>query len=294
MYPVLFKIGPLTFHSYGAMIALGFFLILHLIRRDAQRVGIDPEQISHMAFVVLLVGVLGTRIAHILMFPEEYSWSDPIGWIAVWRGGLVFQGAIPPVLIYIVYAFKRRGLPFWPMQDLFIPYVPLAQAFGRLGCFMYGCCFGKRADSLLWAVQFPPGSPAAIWHAQQYPTLAADTGGWSYPVHPTQLYGVLGLSFTAAVLWLMRRYWCPFPGFTSPLYLMLYGIGRVFVEFFRGDGNPSHWGGGILTDQQIFAILMFIAGLVLFVYLYKNPPRDFVASVSSPRHITGVSEKRSQ
>jgi phosphatidylglycerol:prolipoprotein diacylglycerol transferase len=272
MYPVLFKIGPLTVHSYGLMIAVGFLLALHLTQRNAQKAGIDPQAILNMAFPGLFFGILGTRILYIILFPEGFSWKDPVGLIAIWRGGLVFQGALPVAVVYAWYGARRRGIPFWKLADLVIPYVPLAHAFGRIGCFLNGCCYGIRTN-LPWGIRFPripwdlsdpniTGSPAYYDQRFELPTAIAH---WSYPVHPTQLYGFVGLLATCFVLLYLKKKWHIFDGFTMPLYFVMYSVGRFFIEFLRGDHNPTMF--KILSVQQVFCILFVVAGLLLFLVL---------------------------
>ena len=272
MFPTLLKIGPVALHSYGLMIAIGFLLAVHLARRDAKKHGIDPRLFSEMAFQALLLGVLGTRVLHILMYPSAYSWNDPIGWVAIWNGGLVFQGALPLVILYVWYALRKCKLPFWSTTDLMAPYIPLGHALGRIGCFLNGCCYGKRTD-LPWGVPFPrvpwdlaqapTGSPAYLDHCQRYSELSYFSDRWSYPVHPTQLYSVVALLGICALLLLLRKKWHPFGGFTLPLYLTLYGAFRFFVEFLRGDHNPTHL--GALSDQQIFSLLFIATGVIIFL-----------------------------
>lgn len=286
MHPILFQIGPLKFYMYGLMIAIGFILILTLMQRDAKRVGIDPNQISEMAFWVLFLGVVACRLLHIIMYPEGYSWNDPIGWIAVWNGGLVFQGAIPAALIYIYFALRRRGLPFWEVADLTVPYVPLAQAFGRVGCLFNGCCFGQRADHLPWAIQFPPDSPPYVAHVHEYPEFPADAA-LSYPVHPTQLYSVVLLVGMSVVMLLMRNRWKPFIGFALPMYFMLYGVKRFIVEHYRGDDNPTNLGFGLITNQQMFCVLMFLVGAVLFWTVMKKNYTSVLTPLDEPTQARG-------
>ncbi len=275
MFPTLAKIGALELHSYGLMIALGFLAALYLMQRDAPRWNIDPRLVSGTAFWSLFIGIWATRALHIVMYPENYSWNDPVGWVAIWRGGLVFQGAIPAVLIYIFIVLRWKGLPFFASLDLAAPYVPLAQAFGRVGCFLNGCCYGERCG-LPWAVRFPKGSPVYVEHINRYAELSVQTDAWSYPVHPTQLYSVLGLLLIFAALWLVRRKCYAFAGITLALYLALYGVMRFIVEFYRGDNNPTGLGFGVRSNQQIFSLGMVAAGLALFAYLAvkKYPPGD--------------------
>ena len=263
MYPILLKIGPLPIHTYGFLIAVGFITSLFFMRRDAVKASIDPDFVSDTAFWVLLLGLAGTRVLHIIMYRHEYSWQDPIGWLAVWRGGLVFQGALPPAIAYCFYVLQKKHINPWRFADVVCPYIPLGHAFGRLGCFCYGCCYGKRTDSLLgipfrrvpFDLTIPAeGSPAFLDHAQRY-GLPADAQ-WSYPVHPTQLYEVVLLLAILTVLLLARSRWLPFSGFTLPAYLGLYGTGRFLIEFVRGDHNPRYL--GVLSGQQLFCLIVLM------------------------------------
>ena len=266
MFPVLFEVGPFTVYMYGLMIAIGFLLVVFLLQREARQHGLDPKIISEMAFWTLFFGVVGSRIAHIVMYPEGYALSDPLGWINVSRGGLVFQGALAAAFLYCILAVRRRKLNFWSMADMVLPYVPLGQAFGRVGCFFFGCCYGVRADDLPWAMQFPAGSPAHQDHMHHFPDFQPGAL-WSFPVHPTQLYSVVLLLLMFAVLLTLQKKKLLFTGFALPLYLVLYGLKRFLVEMFRGDGNPTNLGFGIITNQQVFSLLMVVVGIALLLYL---------------------------
>ena len=279
MFPTILELGPITLHSYGLMIALGFITILYFMQRDAKRVNVEPQAIADMAFWTLIIGVISTRFTHIVMFPQYYSWSDPIGWIDVRRGGLVFQGAVPTAVIYLAWAIRRRNLSFRTVSDIAAPYIPVAQAFGRIGCFLKGCCHGARADDLLWGVRFPEGSPAFLAHQDQFPAFPA-VAKWSYAVHPTQIYSVLLLLGISGLL-LLLRHKRPFEGVTFPAYFFLYGVVRFIVEMYRGDGNPtSTWMGVDLSTQQVFCLGMMVFGIAAWIVLYKT--RDRAADPSYP------------
>ena len=281
MLPTLFKIGPLEIHTYGLMIAIGFLAALHFSQRDGAKAGMDPGAISTMAFWGLLFGILGTRLLHIILYPEGYSWTDPIGWIAIWRGGLVFQGALPGAFVYLIYACRKYKIPFWKLGDVAIPYLALAHGFGRVGCFMNGCCYGMRTN-LPWGIRFPrvswglsqpaTGSPAYLDHCQRFSELSTTVDHWSYPVQPTQLYGVAGLLALCFILLYLRKHWHPFTGFIMPVYFILYGVGRFFVEFLRGDHNPTVF--GTISAQQVLSIASVIVGIVLFLILRPKGVRS--------------------
>ncbi len=271
MHPTILEIGPVTLHSYGLMIALGFLAAIFMVQRDVKKMGLDPKFVSEMGFMALVLGIAGTRILYIVMYPQEFSWSRPWEWFAVWQGGLVFQGAIPVTFAYAYFGMKRRKIPFWSVVDSAIPSLALAQGFGRIGCFLNGCCYGAVSETLPWAVRFPPGRP--VFQSQM--GLAPMPDGWSHPVHPTQLYSALLLFSICIVLLLLRAKWHPFAGFTMPVYLVLYGIKRFTVELFRDDNNPTALGLGFLSNQQVFAIIMLLLGIWLFFFLRSlNKPAE--------------------
>ena len=265
MLSTLIKIGPVSIHSYGLLIGIGFIVSWYFMRRDARTRHFNPDHVTDLAFWGLLWGIIGTRVFHILLFPSEYSWSDPIGWIAVWRGGLVFQGAFPPVILVFIIYCKKHHLPIWKMADIVCPYIPLGHAFGRLGCFMHGCCFGKTCQ-LPWAVSFPAGSPA--WDLHQRLGLIPPDAKWSLAIHPTQLYSAGGLLIIFLILRYLRERWHPVDGFTFPAYLVLYSIFRFVVEFYRGDHNPTHFGN--LSDQQVFCLVGVVVGVFIYAMLIRR------------------------
>ncbi len=266
MFPTLFHIGPIAIQSYGLMLAIGFYIAVELMKRDGRKVGIDPEIISTFALGCLIVGVLGTRLLHIAMFSEEYSWKDPLGWIAVWKGGLVFHGAPPAMLAYLIWATRRYRVPFNQFMDIGVSYVVLAHAFGRIGCFWAGCCYGKPT-TMPWGIHFPVGSPPC----DRYADITA-SGTVCQAVHPTQLYEALLLvGLCAALLWLRKRVY-PRTGFVLPAYLMGYGVIRFIVEMFRGDNNPMVW--GVMSEQQLFCLVFFVGGAGLLAFMLHRDYRQ--------------------
>lgn len=280
MLPILFKIGPVPIHSYGLMIATGFLTALFFVQRDVRKAGLDPKVFADGAFWVLLLGVAGTRLMHIILYPQFYSWSDPIGWISVWKGGLVFHGALPPALIFSILYLRKHNLTLMGSADFIFPYLPMAHAIGRLGCFLNGCCYGKTSE-VPWAVQFrrvpwdldqsPSGSPVYLDHLRRFSDVSL-SDHWSHAVHPTQIYSALGLISICLFLLFLRSRWKPFEGFTMAAYFALYGVHRFIVEFFRGDHNPVHFAS--ISDQQTFSIVLAVFGVGLFVFLRrrKAPP----------------------
>lgn len=262
MFPTILH-WPLPIHSYGLMIAIGFLLAVYFARRDAARAGYDPDVFTNLAYWCLFFGILGTRILYIIMFPDQFSWSRPIEWFAIWQGGLVFQGGPPLAAAFAYFYLRKKNIPFWHAADVGLPYLALGHAFGRLGCFLNGCCYGERCD-LPWAISFPPDSPAFKDHLAHY-NLPLDATS-SFPIHPTQIYGFAGLLLLCVALIVIRNRWRLFPGIVVPAYLAFYGVARFFMETIRGDRNPTHW--GPITDQQLFSLLSVAAGVALFFILW--------------------------
>jgi len=279
VYPILFNIGSLSVHTYGLMMALGFLTALYFVQRDAKKANIDANVIADLGFWALLIGLAGSRLLHIIMFHDEYSWSDPIGWIAVWRGGLVFQGGPPPAILFTYWYLKRKNIDFWSTIDIAFPYLALGHAFGRIGCFLNGCCYGKPT-TMPWAVRFPrvpfdvtkeaTGSPAYLDHLNQSSKLSLNDQ-WSLPIHPTQLYEFLALLCICLLLLTLRKKWHPFAGFTMPVYFILYGLWRFFNESLRGDHNPTRLFS--FTDQQVFSLVFALLSVALF-FVLKHFQKD--------------------
>jgi len=270
MYPTLIELGPVPIHAYGFMMAMAFITGMYLLRRQASKEGINPDIIGDGAFWALIIGLIGSRIAHVIMFPDHYSWKDPKGWIAIWQGGLVFQGAIPVGIAFIYYWAKRHKIGFFFLLDFSVPVLALGHGIGRLGCFFNGCCYGGRTESYL-GVKFPripsdpaasvTGSPAYFDHLRQ--GLISSESQWSLPIHATQLYSTIGLVLICATLVYLRKNWRPFDGSIVAAYFMLYGVFRFLMEFVRADHNPTRL--GAFTDQQVISLMLCLFGAIILV-----------------------------
>lgn len=243
MHPVLLKLGPFSLYSYGAMIALGFLAASWLAVRRARSIGLDPARIQSVALAALFFGILGGRAAYIALNWPVYR-GDWLEMIRLDHGGLVFYGGFAAGLAAAVWMIRRKGLPFWPTVDLLVPLLVLAHAFGRIGCFLNGCCYGKPA-SVPWAVVFPQEG---------------------IPRHPTQLYEAAFLFLLFLVLSKIalstRGKQSRFkPRSLLWVYGLAYGLWRFFVEFLRED-NPVVWAG--LTVFQLASIpLILVSGTFL-------------------------------
>jgi phosphatidylglycerol---prolipoprotein diacylglyceryl transferase len=246
MYPELISIGKLTVHSYGLMMALAILVATLALYREAPREGINPDHLLEAIIVAAFFGLIGSRILYIILHWSYYS-TQPFLKILTEFEGLTFYGAMFGGVIALLIWCSRRKISFMKMADLFAPYLALGYGFGRVGCFLNGCCYGKEAD-LPWAL----------------PINMAD----SVLRHPVQLYAALGglLIFIILKLLKPRR---PFIGFISLMLFALYGLLRFTTEFFR-HGYEVTAG---LTAAQIFSLALFVlsaAALALICYLLPS------------------------
>ncbi len=239
MHPVLFHLGPLAIHTYGVLVAAGFLLGITVAARRAKSEGIEPERINDLGVLLIVAGMLGGKLFHIIFFWNEFIAGWRASGIASLREGFVFYGGfICASLATVVYA-RRKKLPLAKLADAFAPAIALGHAFGRLGCFFEGCCYGK-ACSLPWAVRFPAEHPMD-----------------SLPVHPTQLYEAAGnLVIFAALVAFRKR----FDGQVWWLYVLSYGALRFVVEFFRGDYDVHYL--GVFTLGHVIAAGLIVVALV--------------------------------
>ncbi len=247
MYPVLFHIGKVTLYSYGFMIAVGIVVGLVLARRQAAREGIDPDKIIDIAFYILVAALIGSRLLYVLMDLDQYV-AHPLNILKIWQGGLVFYGGLVPAVVVAIWYIRRLGLPLWQITDIYAPSIAIGHAFGRIGCFLAGCCYGQPC-ALPWAVTFTN------------PRTLAPPG---IPLHPTQLYSALGLLLLFAFLLFLRTK-KTFQGELFWTYLLCYSIGRFFLEVLRGDDRGIVLGGLLSTTQ---AISIPLAGISVAMLLY--------------------------
>ncbi|MCH2383490.1 MAG: prolipoprotein diacylglyceryl transferase, partial [Pedosphaera sp.] len=227
---------------------------------------LDGKVISDLGVWIILAGMIGARAMHVVTYWEEQYVDQPLSHLLDFRGGgLVFHGGfIGAALAVILYTRLHGKQPLWKIADAFAPSIPLGHALGRLGCLMYGCCFGTACD-LPWAIQFPEHSPAFNLLGQA-PTDAAH----SLYVHPTQIYSaLLNVALYGGLAWLYRHK--RFDGQVFGLYLAGYSINRFVVEFFRGDYQAEQlWFGWVKPGQQLSLFLLPI-GIALIILLRRRP-----------------------
>lgn len=238
MHPILIKIGPLALRSWGLMLLIGFLLGYWLAVKRGEKYGVSRQNLLDLALYLLLAGIIGGRLVYVLLNITYYA-SNPIQTIAIWNGGLSFYGSFAAGVLTVYIFCRKRGIDFLEMVDLLTPSLALGYAFGRIGCFLNGCCYGVPTK-LPWGVRFP----------------GAFLGE---PVHPVQLYAFLAnIVFMFVLLWFdekKKRH----SGQTFFLYMMLYAFYRFLAEILRKGATADILFDGI-TQAQMASIILFLVG----------------------------------
>jgi len=249
MHPEFIRIGPLDIRSYGVFVAIGFMVGLTVAAWRAKREGIDPERVTDFGIWLVISGMLGGKLFYVLFFWKDFLYGWQQEGLRSLREGFVFYGGfIVASLTAIAYATRKR-LPLAKMGDILAPSIALGHAFGRVGCFLNGCCYGKPC-TLPWAVTFPP------------PHVMA-----GIPVHPTELYEVAGNLAIFAGLSVFFRH-RQHDGQVWWLYVLSYGVLRFIVEFFRGDYDVHYF--GVWTIGHLVALTMIVVATVALVLLRRH------------------------
>jgi phosphatidylglycerol:prolipoprotein diacylglycerol transferase len=266
MHPVLFRIpwpdflpGPehLTVHSYGFFIALGILVAYsYTAWRAKTELNIDQDTITSLLIYLVIAAVVGGKVFTWFEDPRYY-FSNPSNLIKNFSSGFVFYGsllfAIPTMLLF----FRKKKIPVLQMLDIFAVTAPLVHAFGRVGCFMAGCCHGVPTHSFL-GVTF--SDPMCAAHPKDV------------PLHPTQLYSVFMLLLIILVISLIKSR-KQFHGQLFLIYLTLYAIGRSIIEVFRGDEGRGYVIDKVLSNSQFISIFV-IAGVVYFYFRLLKKQRE--------------------
>ncbi len=244
----ILSIGPFTVRGYGLMVAIGVLVAIFVGDYRAKKKGLNGDLIYGLTLTTVVLGFMVAKILYIITEWEGFI-ENPMSYITG-NGFVVFGGIIGGAVVIWAYC-KWKKMDFLRYLDLMIPSVALAQGFGRIGCFLAGCCYGKETDSW-FGITFTE-SHFAPNHVKLF---------------PSQLVMSAGDFVIAAILFLYTKK-DRSKGKASALYLMIYSVGRFFVEFTRNDDRGFV---GALSTSQFIGIFIFIIGAIAFWGLI--PARD--------------------
>ncbi|MDD5686412.1 MAG: prolipoprotein diacylglyceryl transferase [Elusimicrobia bacterium] len=249
MFPTLLKIGFIEIHTYGVFVAIGFFVGFKTLLFYGKKSSFSPELIEKLTFLVFIFSLLGARLFYVLISFDEFK-ANPLDILKIWQGGLVFWGGFLGGTITVIIISLKNKIYIWKTGDVFAPALAIGHAFGRIGCFFAGCCYGKPTDSFIGVV-FPENclAPSGI------------------KLVPAQLFssGLLFVLFIIlTILWKRKK----FDGQISFTYLILFSMGRFFIEFLRGDFRGNIILG--ITPTQIIAILILTISIIFYYKLSRK------------------------
>lgn len=250
MYPILYKFGPINLYTYGFFLAVAFLAAILVAGKEARRLGLPVGRFYDLCFYIILAAIIGSRLLYVIV-NLGFFLENPVKIFSLWEGGLVFHGGLIAAVATAFFFMRRHGMPWRTTFDALAVGMPLGQFFGRIGCFMAGCCFGAPTD-LPWAVTFT--DPNTLCPLRE-------------PLHPAQLYeSFLSLGVFGVMLWLRKRK--NFEGQVMLSYFFLAGLVRFTVEFFRAPTVVDPRGPELLLGMpatQVLALgIALLSGVVLW------------------------------
>jgi len=316
MRPILLRIPVpwtehvFTLYGYGAMLCLGFLAAIWVAARRAKHLGQSPEIIYNAALFSFLGGLLGGRLFYVIQYRDHFQslWDMA----KVWDGGLTFYGGFLVATAMVIGYLAAARLPVLYWLDVIAPSVALGLAFGRMGCFLNGCCFGDVCRSG-WGMVWPVGSIPWQHYAEAFqaalpsPAGGGDSGAaigavaatWRMPaIHLTQLYSIVNALLLFVVLHLGFR-WKRRHGQVIFSFILLYALSRFLLEYLRADEAEAYllglptlfravgledwvWRLPRLTISQNAAIVMVLAAGAGLVWLGRSTRRELQADFVPP------------
>ncbi|MFA5646564.1 MAG: prolipoprotein diacylglyceryl transferase [Candidatus Ratteibacteria bacterium] len=233
MCPVFLKIGNFIIYWYGVMVAVGVLVSSLFFQFIARKKGYSDDFTSKLIFLLLLAGFLGARLVHVAV-NFQYYFRHPLEVFLFRNGGLAVQGGILVGFFSLWIFLRLKKANIREIFDLVALALPIGQVFGRVGCFLNGCCHGRKTDA---------------WYGVQFPFLP-------HTVHPLQLYYALGdcIIFLFLLLFFHEDH---YDGEIAGWYLIFFGALRYSLDFLRGDLVGNGIG---LYSTQLFANFLFFIG----------------------------------
>lgn len=263
MHPILFKMATPSFlqgifpdeiviYSYGAMIFLGAILAsTYLVAQLANRFNLKRDDSLNLVIAIILSAIVGGKVFLYFEDPVFYN-QHPTALLG--NSGFVFYGSLIFALIVVWIFIRKYKLALWPFLDIIAVTTLIVHFFGRIGCFLAGCCHGLPYDGIFSVVFTDPYCVAEPLNT---------------PLHPTQLYSALMLLFILLILFIMKRSQ-RFEGELFLVYLMLYAVGRSIIEEFRGDEERGFVFNGFFSHSQLIALVLFLLALFLFIKKWRS------------------------
>jgi phosphatidylglycerol:prolipoprotein diacylglycerol transferase len=254
MHPILFEIRGFPVYTYGLLLAAAYLLGLQFALVRARSRGLDPNKVMDLGIWIIVSALVGAKLMLVVVERDKFGWSVAELTNLFRSAGVFYGGLIAAVAVAFWYLWRHK-MPIWTVTDVFAPGIALGHAIGRMGCLFAGCCFGKPT-TMPWGITFT--NPFA---AQNVGTTLG------VPLHPTQLYEAGAELLILIVLLLTEKKGRTFPGRTFWGYMLLYGISRFIIEFYRGDPRGMI---GDFSTSQFVSLLIVPLSIVMLVVLSRR------------------------
>lgn len=238
---ILFEIFGIQVKSYGTMIAIGIIVAATLFINNGKKKGFDEDSLLNLIIFAIIGGILGGKGLFIITELKDIIREPSI--LLNFGYGFVIYGAMGGGALAMYLYCRKKGWNIVKMLDMTVPGLAIAQGFGRIGCFLAGCCYGAETTSHI-GIKFPKESlaPAGI------------------NLLPTQIYSsIFDFLLGFFLLYYSRKERTI--GKIMGMYLMIYSVGRFLVEFLRNDPRGSV---GVLSTSQFIAIFTLVLGIIIF------------------------------
>ena len=257
MHPILFEIGGFPVYTYGLLLAAAYLLGLQFALVRARRRGLDANRVMDLGIWIIVSALVGAKLLLLIVDFDSFT-SNPRELLNLARSGGVFYGGLIAAVAVALWYLRRHRMPVWTVTDIFAPGIALGHVIGRLGCLFAGCCFGRPTD-VPWAITF---------HSE----FAARNVGTplGIPLHPTQLYEAGAELLILFVLLFTERRGRSFPGRTFWTYMLLYGVSRFIIEFYRYD--PRGMVGLFSTSLFVSLLIVPLSLVMLFMLSRRTGP----------------------
>ena len=255
MHPILFEIRGFPVYTYGVLLAAAYLLGLQFALARAKSRGLEPNRVMDLGIWIIVSALVGAKLLLLIVEWDTYGRNPAELMTLIRSGGVFYGGLIVAVLVAFWYMWRHR-LPLWSVSDVFAPGIALGHVIGRFGCFFAGCCFGKET-TVPWSVVFTD------------PFAFANAGTpLNVHLHPTQLYEAGAELIILLFLIATERKGRPFPGRTFWGYMLLYGISRFIIEFYRGDVRGTI---GMFSTSQFVSLLIVPISIIMLFILGRRP-----------------------
>lgn len=252
MHPVLFEIGPVTIHSYGFFIAIGAICgLVYMAHQAKKNFEVSYDNSNSLFLLIVAAAFVGGKVFFFFENPSYYA-HHPGKLVS--GSGFVFFGSLLFAIPTMLWYFKKNNIPVLPMLDVMAIVTCIVHGFGRIGCFLAGCCHGKPTDS---------------WFSVVFTNPTCQAEPLNTPLYPTQLLEA-GFIFSLMAVLLAVKNKKQFDGQLFIIYLISYSVGRSLLETLRGDLSRGFIFDGFLSHSQLISILTALAGIYTYVKLRRK------------------------